>query len=113
MKVSDFKGVQICSRYDGQGIIEQISVDRNVHFIIKFQNNQLKTFFAPLAFNSGILSTRDKKLKEYIQLLNQDDNFKRVIRPNDDIPTANNLKITISDKYALTRHNLALLGGIR
>lgn len=112
MKVSDFKGVQICSRYDGQGIIEQISVDRNVHFIIKFQNNQLKTFFAPLAFNSGILSTLDKKLKEYIQLLNQDDNFKRVIRPNDDIPTANNLKITISDKYALTRHNLALLGAL-
>lgn len=112
MKVPNFKGVQVCSKYDGRGVIERVFVDRNIHFAIKFQSNQTKNFFVPMAFNSGLLSTGNTQLNEYLQTLNQDDNFKKIVRPNDDIPTPTDLKITITGKYALTRHNLALLGAL-
>lgn len=99
MKVPNFKGVQVCSKYDGRGVIERVFVDRNIHFAIKFQSNQTKNFFVPMAFNSGLLSTGNTQLNEYLQTLNQDDNFKKIVRPNDDIPTPTDLKITITDKY--------------
>lgn len=65
-----------------------------------------------MAFNSGLLSTSNTQLNNYLQVLNQDDCFKKIVRPNDDIPTPTDLKITITDKCALTRHNLALLGAL-
>ena len=69
MKVPNFKGVRVCSKYDGRGVIERVFVDRNIHFAIKFQSNQTKNFFVPMAFNSGLLSTGNTQLNEYLQTL--------------------------------------------
>lgn len=112
MKVPNFKDTQVFSHLDGIGYVNEVSIDKNIHFIINFQNGSTKSFLIPLAFNSGLLSTQDRQLAGYLSSLSQDGTIKEPAKANTDIPTSSELNLTITDKYALTKQRLAMLGAL-
>lgn len=112
MKVPNFKDTQVFSHLDGIGYVNKVSIDKNIHFIINFQNGSTKSFLIPLAFNSGLLSTQDRQLAGYLSSLSQDGTIKEPAKANTDIPTSSELNLTITDKYALTKQRLAMLGAL-
>lgn len=112
MKVPNFKDTQVFSHLDGIGYVNVVSIDKNIHFIINFQNGSTKSFLIPLAFNSGLLSTQDRQLAGYLSSLSQDGTIKEPAKANTDIPTSSELNLTITDKYALTKQRLAMLGAL-
>lgn len=117
MKVPKLKNIRVRSRYDGMGTIEQIYTASNKSMKVNFDNGAKKSFTIPLAFNSGLLSSDNKFLSDYISFLNQNDahsssSFPTSAIPNGDIPSSIELGITLIDKYALTRQRLAILGAL-
>ena len=117
MKVPKLKNIRVRSRYDGMGTIEQIYTASNKSMKVNFDNGAKKSFTIPLAFNSGLLSSDNKSLSDYISFLNQNDahsssSFPTSAIPNGDIPSSIELGITLIDKYALTRQRLAILGAL-
>lgn len=119
MNIPNFKGVKVCSKYDGMGIVESIdkTFDAPIASLkVTFDNGVQKSFRIPLAFNSGLLSSTNKKLKKYLKELNDENetfihSFQNAKKPNQDIPTLQDLGLTISHD-GLTRQNLALLGAL-
>lgn len=71
MKVPKLKNIRVRSRYDGMGTIEQIYTASNKSMKVNFDNGAKKSFTIPLAFNSGLLSSDNKSLSDYISFLNQ------------------------------------------
>lgn len=110
MDISKFQGVKVLSRFDGIGFVESISENKTSHISIKFNNGAKKNFTIPLAFASGLLSTENPSLTEYLNSLSKNRASIAIIKANDDIPSADELHLKISTRPALTEQRLALLG---
>ena len=116
MKVLDFNGVQVHSPYDGIGTIKEIDKPLSIPagtIEIKFKNGSNKRFYIPLAFESGLLSSKNKKFNEYIKNLSSENKvYKSSLKqPNEDIPTLQELGIVVSN-YGLNEKRLAMLGAL-
>ena len=107
MKVPNFQGLDVYNKADGHGTIERVFVGGGIVFSVKFDNGISRKFRIPRAFISGLLTTKDNRLQDFVDTLPDIETH-----PNDDIPSARSLNIVLSNKCALNSYRLALFGAL-